>query len=165
MLGQRRRQVPNIGLTLKRQRIFICCRFFITTSLHFAAPYVENYSNRPNFLFIFHSNFVGWDIKSLETHPALAKISTCDELMCTYRLNWARRNSRRWWDEWDHTTLQTQNSKFLSRRSEVKHATSRSRRLPTILNLYKWPGEKHLLLWNARAADEPAISVFPSRQP
>ena len=53
--------------------------------------------------------------------------------LCTYRLNWARRTSRGWWDEWDDTVIQTQDSKFEPCRSEAEHATSRSRRLPTIL--------------------------------
>ena len=53
--------------------------------------------------------------------------------LCTYRLNWARRTSWGWWDDWDDTALQTQDSKFDPRRSEAEHATSRSRRLPTIL--------------------------------
>ena len=52
---------------------------------------------------------------------------------CTYRLNWARRTSWGWWDDWDDTALQTQDSKFEPWRSEAEHATSRSRRLPTIL--------------------------------
>ena len=51
----------------------------------------------------------------------------------TYRLNWARRTSWGWWDDWDDTVLQTQDSKFEPWRSEAEHATSRSRRLPTIL--------------------------------
>ena len=54
-------------------------------------------------------------------------------LLCTYRLNWARRTSWGWWDDWDDTVLQTQDSKFEPWRSEAEHATSRSRRLPTIL--------------------------------
>ena len=53
--------------------------------------------------------------------------------LCTYRLNWARRTFWGWWDDWDDTALQTQNSKFKPWRSEAEHATSRSRRLPTIL--------------------------------
>ena len=53
--------------------------------------------------------------------------------LCTYRLNWARRTSWGWWDDWDDTVLQTQDSKFAPWRSEAEHATSRSRRLPTIL--------------------------------
>ena len=53
--------------------------------------------------------------------------------LCTYRLNWARRTSWGWWDDWEDTVLQTQDSKFEPWRSESEHATSRSRRLPTIL--------------------------------
>ena len=53
--------------------------------------------------------------------------------LCTYRLNWARRTTWGWWDDWDDTVLQTQDSKFEPWRSEAEHATSRSRRLPTIL--------------------------------
>ena len=58
--------------------------------------------------------------------------------LCTYRLNWARRTSWGWWDDTPDTdvcriTLQTQDSKFEPWQSETEHATSRSRRLPTIL--------------------------------
>ena len=53
--------------------------------------------------------------------------------LCTYWLNWARRTSWGWWNDWDDTALQTQDSKFEPWRSEAVHATSRSRRLPTIL--------------------------------
>ena len=53
--------------------------------------------------------------------------------LCTYRLNWARRTPWGWWDDWDDTVLQTQDSKFEPWRSEAEHATSRSWRLPTIL--------------------------------
>ena len=70
--------------------------------------------------------------------------------LCTYRLNWARRTSCGWWDEWDDTALQTQDSTFERWRSEAEHATSRSRRLPTIWNLYEWAERKHF--------SEPAIS-------
>ena len=53
--------------------------------------------------------------------------------LCTYRLNWARRTSWGLWDDWDDTVLQTQDSKFEPWRSEAEHATSRPRRLSTIL--------------------------------
>ena len=53
--------------------------------------------------------------------------------LCAYRLNWARITSQGWWDDWDDTVLQTQDSKFEPWRSETEHATSRSRRLTTIL--------------------------------
>ena len=53
--------------------------------------------------------------------------------LCTYRLNWARRTSWGWWDDWDDTVLQTQDSKFEPWRSEAEHATSRTLRLSAIL--------------------------------
>ena len=53
--------------------------------------------------------------------------------LCTYRLKWARKTSWWRWDDLDDTVLQTQDSNFVSWRSEAEHATSRSRRLPTIL--------------------------------
>ena len=52
-------------------------------------------------------------------------------LLCTYRLNWAGRSSRKWWDEWD---LQTQDSEFKPCRFEAGHASSRSQRLSIILS-------------------------------
>ena len=58
------------------------------------------------------------------------------------RLNWSRITSRGWWDKWDDTVLQTHDSKFEPCRYEAGHATSRSRWLPTLLNLYEWPGKK-----------------------
>ena len=42
--------------------------------------------------------------------------------LCTYRLNWARIISWGWWDEWDDTALQTQDSKFEPWRFEAEHA-------------------------------------------
>ena len=53
--------------------------------------------------------------------------------LCTYRLNWARRTSWGWWDDWDDTVLQTQDSKFEPWRPEAEHPTSQLRRLSTIL--------------------------------
>ena len=64
--------------------------------------------------------------------------------LCTYRLNWARKTSWGWWDDWDDTVLQTQDSKFEPWRSEAEHATSRSRRLPTILTLQSSSTEGNL---------------------
>ena len=61
----------------------------------------------------------------------------------TYRiLNWARRTSWGWWDEWADTALQTEDSKLEPWRSEAEHATSRSQRLSTILNLLRVSGEE-----------------------
>ena len=65
--------------------------------------------------------------------------------LCTYRLNWARRASWGWWDDWDDTVLQTQDSKFEPRRSEAEHATSRSRRLPTILTFTRGWGRNNFV--------------------
>ena len=63
--------------------------------------------------------------------------------LCTYWLNWARRTSWGWWDDWDDTVLQTQDSKFEPWRSEAEHATSRSRRLPTILTFTRGWGRNN----------------------
>ena len=71
-------------------------------------------------------------------------------LLCTYRLNWAKRTSWGWWDDWDDTVLQTQDSKFEPWRSEAEHATSRSRRLPTILTFTRGWGIIFLFLSNRR---------------
>ena len=65
--------------------------------------------------------------------------------LCTYRLNWARRTSWGWWDDWDDTVLQTQDSKFKPWRSEAEHATSRSRKLPTILTFTRGWGRNNFV--------------------
>ena len=62
-----------------------------------------------------------------------------------YRLNWARRTSWGWWDDWDDTVFQTQDSKFEPWRSEAEHATSRSRRLPTILTFTRGWGRNNFV--------------------
>ena len=48
--------------------------------------------------------------------------------LCTYRLSWARRTSWGWWDDWDDTVLQTQDSKFEPWRSELSKEPSNIRR-------------------------------------
>ena len=65
--------------------------------------------------------------------------------LCTYRLNWARRTSWGWWDDWDDTVLQTQDSKFDPWRSDAEHATSRSRRLPIILTFTRGWGRNNFV--------------------
>ena len=70
---------------------------------------------------------------NLSIHEMNRNESGFRPLLCTYRLNWARRTSWGWWNDWDDTVLQTQDSKFEPWRSEAEHATFRSRRLPTIL--------------------------------
>ena len=70
--------------------------------------------------------------------------------LCTYRLNWARRASWGWWDEWDDTARQTKDSKCKPWRSEAEHATSRSQRLPTILSFTSGWGRNIWFLTNRR---------------
>ena len=92
--------------------------------------------------------------------PAIHALSGCDTTskvgpkwnesgfrppLCTYRLNWARITSWGWWDDWDDTVLQTQDSKFEPWRSEAEHATSRSRRLPTILTFTRGWGRNNFV--------------------
>ena len=100
-------------------------------------------------------------------------------LLCTYRLNWAWITSWGWWDEWDGTALQTQDSKFKPWRSEAVHATSWSHKLPIILTFtsgwgrnifvsFKSPrpgNEPWTLAWNAAVLTTtpwppPRTSVF-----
>ena len=65
--------------------------------------------------------------------------------LCKYRLNWARRTFWGWWDDWYDTVLQTQDSKFEPWRSEAELATSRSRRLPTILTFTRGWGRNNFV--------------------
>ena len=76
--------------------------------------------------------------------------------LCTYRLNWARRASWGWWDDWNDTVLQTQDSKFEPWRSEAEHATSRSRRLPTILTIKVVRARRFADVAACRAVSNPA---------
>ena len=63
-------------------------------------------------------------------------------IVCLYRLNWARRTYRMVrWTRW-HCPPDT---RFEPWWSEAEHATSRSQRLPTILNLYEWACKKHFV--------------------
>ena len=74
-------------------------------------------------------------------------------LLCTYRLNWARRT---YWGWWDDTAVQTQDSKFEPWRSEAEHATSRSPRLPTILSYTSGWGRNILISFKPpRPGNEP----------
>ena len=81
--------------------------------------------------------------------------------LCTYRLNWARRTSWGWWDDWDDTVLQTQDSKFEPWRSEAEHATSRSRRLPTILTFTRGWGRNNFVSFKPpRPGTEPRMLAW-----
>ena len=83
--------------------------------------------------------------------------------LCTYRLNWARRTSWGWWDDCDDTVLQTQDSKFEPWRSEAEHATSRSRRLPTILTFTRGWG-RNIFVSFKRRDREPNPELWRKRQ-
>ena len=74
--------------------------------------------------------------------------------LCTYRLNWARRTSWGWWDDWDDTVLQTQDSKFEPWRSEAEHATSRSWSMKNGVS----PRQRRYLSFSP--ADEAAVYPF-----
>ena len=81
--------------------------------------------------------------------------------LCTYRLNWARRTSWGWWDDWDDTVLQTQDSKFEPWRSEAEHATSRSRRLPTKLTFTRGWGRNNFVSFKPpRPGTEPRTPAW-----
>ena len=84
--------------------------------------------------------------------------------LCTYRLNWARRTSWGWWDDLDDTVLQTQDSKFEPWRSEAEHATSRSRRLPTILTFTRGWGRNIFLFLSNRRDREPSPELWREKQ-
>ena len=74
-------------------------------------------------------------------------------LLCTHRLDWARRTSWGWWDDPD---LQTQDSRFKPWRSEAEHATSQPRRLPTILSFTRgWGRDIFVSLKPPRPGNEP----------
>ena len=84
--------------------------------------------------------------------------------LCTYRINWARRTSWGWWDDWDDTVLQTQDSKFEPWWSEAEHATSRSRRLPTILTFTRGWGRNIFCFFINRRDREPNPELWRERQ-
>ena len=94
--------------------------------------------------------------------------------LCTHRLNWARRTSWGWWEEWDDTVLQTQDLKFKPWRSEAEHHTSRSRRPPSILNVHAWARsfaslklERHSVVGirYLRLSKQAALTTAPGFQP
>ena len=66
-----------------------------------------------------------------------------------------------WWDERDDTALQTQYSKFKPWRSETEHASSRSRRLPTILSFTSgWGGNIFVSFKPPRPGNEPRTPAW-----
>ena len=104
---------------------------------HLALDFVVGY-NRKNYFFMWFTYFI--DVQKKKWNE-----SGFRPPLCTYRLNWARRTSWGWWDDRDDTVLQTQDSKFEPWRSEAEHATSRSRRLPTILTFTRGWGRNNFV--------------------
>ena len=84
--------------------------------------------------------------------------------LCTYRLHWAKCTSCGWWEEWDDSVLQRQDSKFQPWRSGAEFAISRFRSSQYWIFTSE-QGRNILFLWNlnASAGFETAISDFPSR--
>ena len=74
--------------------------------------------------------------------------------LCAHK-NRARRRSWGWWDDCDDTVLQTQDSKLKPWRSEAEHATSRSRRVPTILTFTRGWGRNIFFFEPPRPGTEP----------
>ena len=76
--------------------------------------------------------------------------------LSTYRLNWTKRTSWGWWDEWDDT-------KFVPWQTEAEHTTSRSRSLSTILHF--WSGKETFCLlktWRSEWGSNPQYQNFPA---
>ena len=84
--------------------------------------------------------------------------------LCTYRLNWARRTSWGWWDDWDDTVLQTQDfeiralavwgwARYLSV-TEAPHDT----------DFHTWMGKKHFLFLSNRRDREPNTEFWREKK-
>ena len=79
--------------------------------------------------------------------------------LCTYRLNWARRTSCGWWDDWDGTVLQTQDSKFEPRARYLSVTEA-----PHNTNFHTWMRKKHILFLSNRRDREPNPELWRERQ-
>ena len=147
------RRWPNAGLLLgQRRRRWVNSKPTLAQRLMFAGS--------GSFEYLCHGSTVIINILILSARgPSLYmkwNESGFRPPLCTYRLNWARRTSWGWWDDWDDTVLQTQDSKFEPWRSEAEHATSRSRRLPTILTFTRgWGRNIFVSLKPPRPGTEP----------
>ena len=83
--------------------------------------------------------------------------------LCTYRLNWGRRTSWGWWDEWDDTALQTQDSKFEPWWSEAEHAISQSWRFTHNIESLRVSGEETFCFfetWRPEWGSKPRSLTF-----
>ena len=87
--------------------------------------------------------------------------------LCTYRVNWARRTSWGWWDEWDDTVLQTQDSKIEPWRSEAEQRRARYlsvTKAPHNTDFHTWMGKKICLFFSNRRDREPSPELWRERQ-
>ena len=92
--------------------------------------------------------------------PMTAAIDNKNEMNRVLGHFWAH-TGRGWWDESDGTALQTQDSKFKPWGSEADHATSRSRRLSTILILMSGWGRNIFVSFKPpRPGNEPRTLVW-----
>ena len=100
MLGQRHRQCPNIQPALVQRLVLAgSCVWLIPPP---PPPSLSVWRNE------WMNEWVGF---------------CAQRLIRPYRLNWARRTSWGWWDEWHDAALQTQDSKFEPWWSEAEHAS------------------------------------------
>ena len=135
MKGQRRRLWVNIKTTLGQHRVFAGWSSTQTTSVLWLVCRQRQTLNPNHTTVKPHSYYCKLDIVFVWGNYAqfdyFKTIWKGNEWgfsprLCTHGLNWARRTSWGWWDEWDDTDLQTQDSKIESWRSEAELATSRS---------------------------------------
>ena len=66
--------------------------------------------------------------------------------LCTYRLNWARRTSWGWWDDWDDTVLQTQDSKIRALAVWGRARYLSVTEAPHNTDFHTWMGKKHVFV-------------------
>ena len=63
--------------------------------------------------------------------------------LCTYRLNWARRTSWGWWDDWDDTVLQTQEFEIRTLAVWGRARYLSVTEAPHNTDFHTWMGKKH----------------------
>ena len=87
--------------------VIVNCQLFLTFIYEFLCP-----QKIMKFIHGGHFEFQ-WNLKKTPAHLYIVgkwNESGFRPPLCTYRLNWARRTSWGWWDDWDDTVLQTQDS-------------------------------------------------------
>ena len=110
---------------------YLCLRLHLLKKCSFYSIYIQHNQNNVFYTIWCNSADEKWNESGFMP------------LLCTYRLNWARRTSWGWWDEPDDTALQTQDIEI--RTMEV---WGRARHLsvaeaPHNTEFYEWMGKKH----------------------